>query len=517
MAETHGTQARGAPSAGRPGRLLGGRYRLERLIATGGMAQVWAATDETLTRRVAVKLLHPHLAADETFIARFRAEAIAAAKLTHPSIVAIYDTCTDGGEEAIVLELVEGPTLREWLDEHGPLEPGQAAEVVAQAADALEAAHRAGIVHRDVKPANILLCADGRVKVADFGIAKAAEGSELTATGTMLGTAKYLAPEQVEGGPVDPRTDVYALGIVLYEALCGRPPFDGESDAAIALARLHRAPMRPRQVRAGVPRALEEVVLRALSRDPDDRYVSAGALRGALLGCIEPVPLIGEITPAPGHPALPPDATVAGDPGLGFAEAQRGWIVPAAVILAVAATLVVAGVLFSRTDAGKRLLDRVGESVGGSGGTTAATIASVSTFDPSPGDGAENDDEASRVIDGDAATTWSTEGYNSRALGGLKPGVGLVLTLNQVAELSELRVRAESSGWSAEVYVADARADDLAGWGEPVQRAVDLGIEASVDLGGREGAAVLIWITDLGDEPPPVHTVLAEIEIDGAT
>ncbi len=214
-----------ATSAGvvEAGRLLAGRYRLEELVASGGMAQVWRGTDEILRRQVAVKLLHPHLAADGSFVTRFRQEAVAAARLAHPGIVAIYDTCSEAGTEAIVMELVPGRTLRERIDDQAPIDPWQAAGLAAQVAEALDAAHRAGLVHRDIKPANVLLAGDGRVKVADFGIAKAAEGADLTQPGLMVGTAKYVAPEQVEGKAVDPRTDIYSLGVVLYEMLCGRP------------------------------------------------------------------------------------------------------------------------------------------------------------------------------------------------------------------------------------------------------------------------------------------------------
>src|SRR5688572_15750388 len=192
------------------------------------MAQVWRGTDEVLRRQVAVKLLHPHLAADGSFVTRFRQEAVAAARLAHPGIVAIYDTCSEAGTEAIVMELVPGRTLRERIDDPTPIDPWQAAGLAAQVAEALDAAHRAGLVHRDIKPANVLLAGDGRVKVADFGIAKAAEGADLTQPGLMVGTAKYVAPEQVEGKPVDARTGIYSLGIVLYEMLFGRAPFEGE-------------------------------------------------------------------------------------------------------------------------------------------------------------------------------------------------------------------------------------------------------------------------------------------------
>jgi serine/threonine-protein kinase len=180
------------------------------------MAQVWRGTDEVLRRQVAVKMLHAHLAADGSFVTRFRQEAVAAARLAHPGIVAIYDTCSEEGTEAIVMELVPGRTLRERLDDPVPIDPWQAAGLAAQVAEALDAAHRAGLVHRDIKPANVLLAGDGRAKVADFGIAKAAEGGDLTQPGLMVGTAKYVAPEQVEGKAVDPRTDIYSLGVVLY-------------------------------------------------------------------------------------------------------------------------------------------------------------------------------------------------------------------------------------------------------------------------------------------------------------
>ena len=247
------------------------------------MAQVWRGTDEILRRQVAVKLLHPHLAADGSFVTRFRQEAVAAARLAHPGIVAIYDTCSEAGTEAIVMELVPGRTLRERLDDPAPIDPWQAAGLAAQVAEALDAAHRAGLVHRDIKPANVLLAGDGRVKVADFGIAKAAEGADLTQPGLMVGTAKYVAPEQVEGKAVDARTDIYSLGVVLYEMLCGRPPYEGDSEAAVALARLQREPLRPRQVRPSVPKPLEDVVCRAMAREPAGRYDSAADLRAALL------------------------------------------------------------------------------------------------------------------------------------------------------------------------------------------------------------------------------------------
>ena len=200
----------------RVGTRLAGRYRLDRLVANGGMAQVWEATDETLQRRVAVKILHDHLA-DTAMTARFRVEGVVAARLAHPGVVAIYDTCIDGGLDAIVMEYVDGMTLRQRLDRDNRLPVVDALPIAAAVADELSEAHRHGLVHRDVKPGNILLCADGTVKVTDFGIAKIRDGEldlDLTQPGTFLGTAKYLSPEQVEGGAVDGRADIYSLGLV---------------------------------------------------------------------------------------------------------------------------------------------------------------------------------------------------------------------------------------------------------------------------------------------------------------
>ncbi len=493
------------------GTLLAGRYRLDRLIASGGMAQVWEATDEVLRRSVAVKLLHPHLAADDTFVTRFRREAVSAARLAHPNIVGIYDTCSDAGTEAIVMELVRGRTLRQRLDEPKPLDAWQAAAIAAQVADALDEAHRAGLVHRDVKPANILLCNDGRVKVADFGIAKAAEGADLTQEGLMIGTAKYLAPEQVTGDPVDARTDLYSLGLVLYEMLSGQPAFTGDTDAALALARIQRDPLRPRQVRPSVPRPLEDIVCKAIARDPAQRYRSAADLRAALLDAganpADPVDQTGT-TIAPATPLTPPG----GSPR--FTQSERGWLVPTLLVVLVAVALGTAGLLLGGSGAGD-LIDKVRDAVG-PGGEAALPIASVSTFDPRPGDLHENDKDAPLVLDGDTTTAWTTEGYNSRDVAALKGGVGLVLTLEQAAALDRIEVTSPTNAWRAQVYVADAPKPTLKEWGEPVfiSDAIEPG-KGSLDLKDRTGGAVLLWITDVGDGAPRVRATIAEVEVFG--
>ena len=251
-------------------------------LARGGMATVWVADDPVLSRRVAIKILRADLALDEGTRARFRHEAIAAARLSHPNIVSTYDTGDDDGIAYIVMELVDGTTLRHLIDQRGGLPVAEVIRIGKQVADALEAAHRAGLVHRDVKPANVLVPSTGQVKVTDFGIAKAAGGDDLTRTGTVMGTARYLSPEQVNGRPTDARTDVYALGLLLYEALCGHPPFGGDTDIATAMARLTTSAPAIRVERPEVSRALDDVIHRCMARQPAARFSTAAEVRDAL-------------------------------------------------------------------------------------------------------------------------------------------------------------------------------------------------------------------------------------------
>jgi serine/threonine-protein kinase len=483
------------PSQDLTDRLIVGRYRLVRRLATGGMAQVWEGVDEVLARPVAVKILHAHLAADRSFVERFRAEAIAAARLSHPSIVSIFDTCSDDGVEAIVMELVRGATLRDRLDRSGPLAPSDAIDVIGQVADALEVAHRRGVVHRDVKPANILLSEDGRVMVGDFGIAKAVDIGDLTETGAMLGTAKYLSPEQVGGEPVTPRSDVYSLGVVLYEVLTGRAPFEADSEVATALARLHRDPLPPRSVRAGVPRRLEAVVLRAMAREAQARYATAGDFRAALLAA-DPG-RDGDLTAwtAP-EPHTPPT----GAPS--FRQTERRWLVPVVLVVLLAVGLGVAGVLLSRTGTGQDLFGRARDAVGVDPGPGTqpppSAIVEVTILDPPPGDGRENDEDVGRLLDGDPSTAWTSEGYEQRTLAG-KPGVGLVLRLDRAGRAGTLRVVAQSTGWAASVYVAEQPGTTLEDWGQPVAARDALGDTAEFDLGEAEGSYLLLWVTDPGE------------------
>ncbi len=488
--------------------LLGDRYLLERLLASGGMAQVWVARDQVLDRPVALKLLHPRFAADRAFVARFRREAVAAARVSHPNIVAIYDTCSEGDDrEAIVMELVSGQDLRQELDQRGPLPLTEALLVAAEVASALAAAHEAGVIHRDIKPANILLAnpengAGQRVLVTDFGIAKAFDGgAPLTQTGMILGTARYLAPEQVSGQPVDARTDIYALGAVLYEALAGRPAFSGEGDLATAMSRLHRDPAPLHQFRTDIPRSVEALVARAMARDPDQRFASAGELRASLLAAVRNESAQATL---PGSEVASP-AEVAS-----YVRRERRWLIPTALLVLSAVLLGVAGLTFGRTataDLFDRAIDVVTaepSSPTASETTVAASAApldlTTDSFDPE-GSGGEHDSELGFLVDANPQTSWSTERYD-QAFPRLKPGVGFVLSIDKVTSLDELLLTSPEPGWAAEIYVADTAAAGLDGWGEPVGRAVGDRESVSVPLNGQRGGAVLVWLVAL----PPSST-----------
>jgi serine/threonine protein kinase len=259
-----------------------GRYQVEDVLGGGGMALVYRARDEELDRPVAIKLLADNLAADEAFRKRFLREARLAAQLAHPNVVQVYDSGEADGRPYIVMEYVEGETLADLLSRRGRLPPAEAVELALQVCSGLEHAHRAGLVHRDIKPQNLLIRGDGTVKIVDFGIARSARGTRLTETGSVLGTAAYLAPEQAAGEEVTPAADVYALGVVLYELLAGRTPHTAESLTQFLVSGHEQSIPELRQLAPEVPAALEDVVMRCLARMPEYRPPSAGALAASL-------------------------------------------------------------------------------------------------------------------------------------------------------------------------------------------------------------------------------------------
>ncbi|MGH2809725.1 MAG: Stk1 family PASTA domain-containing Ser/Thr kinase [Actinomycetota bacterium] len=263
----------------------GGRYRVEHSIASGGMAEVFAARDELLERRVALKLMHPEYARDKSFISRFKREAQAAASLNDPRVVSIYDWGSDNGSYYIVMEYVDGKTLRDIISRDGPLHPESAVSIAADVCAGLSPAHKKGIIHRDIKSANIAVTAEGQTKIMDFGIARAASdsGQTVTQTGMVIGTANYFSPEQAQGLAVDQRSDLYSVGVVLYEMLTREVPFKADTPVAIAYKHVREDPVPPSQLNPQVPPSLDAVVMKALAKNPDNRYQSAQEMRADLI------------------------------------------------------------------------------------------------------------------------------------------------------------------------------------------------------------------------------------------
>jgi eukaryotic-like serine/threonine-protein kinase len=565
------------------GRTLGGRYRLEVPIARGGMAEVWEAHDEILSRPVAVKVLQPHLATDDIFLERFRREAVTAARLAHPGVVSTFDTGIDDGTAYIVMELVKGRTLRQLLSEQGRLEPWQAVAVTRQIADALVHAHQAGLVHRDIKPANVLLVEDDmggmRVKVTDFGIAKASAGigTDLTRTGTVLGTPKYVSPEQIKGEDPDARADLYSLGVVFYEMLVGTPPFVGDTDLATAMAHLNnRVPKVSASVR-GVPPELDRLVGDLLAKDPKRRVPSAVVLRQRLDALGPLSPLSGGVRPAgrdnrhapiPGvrgrnrrpdpapplaplpaaprpSPAAPADGTapvprtpaaqgaantavypgvprvVPGPPARPRPRstdeldtvARGGFRRTGRIAGAVVAALILIGVIFAlvllSTGSGSKAPPNPAPAPSHA---AAPHIASASVF-MNNGRPPDNPDAARYTIDGNPATSWSTDRYPNPTFGNLYSGIGLAMQLAQTADLHTLSVTSPSTGWAAEVFVSStpvASGRPLTGWGQPVADQSNVTGDTKFNLGGHKGRYILFWLTNLGSAN---RTVISELAV----
>ena len=522
-------------SAPQPSTVIADRYRLESLRAHGGMADVWKATDLQLTRPVAVKLLKPHLAAESTLAERFRREAIAAANLNHDNIVTVYDAIEDNGRQAVIMEFVDGESLRERLDREKTLSIRTVLSIGYWVCLALDAAHKQGLIHREVKPGNILIDINKKVMLTDFGIAKVLDGEEdLTSENIMMGTAKYLSPEQVRGDNLDARADLYSLGLVMYECLAGKVPFVGKNDTDTALARLHRDATDIAQHRPDIDPDAARLITRLIAREPKDRYSDASQAAAALRRIIEtrkaPTPTgtarpTSDRTPTPGKVIRPkghtptgitrqPVDTVSkennrGQQGSRPASSTRSTdknqakapFKPTPVMLiGVMAVLLIAGVIFAQFNKSDSPSVVPATTTSIAVTTPVVTgpvqITGIKSFDPQGDDQTENDNEASYVTDGDATTAWSTTCYKSPTFGS-KSGVGLVMQLNGAA-LAQLQADVQGDSWKAKVYTSNSAGNDLESWGSPIWEGSAEGGPTITASFANPAQFALVYLTQIG-------------------
>jgi serine/threonine protein kinase len=466
------------------GELIAGRYELDELVGTGGMSSVYRAHDRLLERDVALKVLHEQFTSDGDYVERFRREARSVAQLSHPNIVTVIDRGEQDGRQFIVFEYVDGENLKTLVERGGPLPEREAIELTLQVARALGFAHEHGLVHRDVKPQNVLLNGDGRAKVTDFGIARSLGVGGLTQTGTVMGTSDYIAPEQARGGRVDAQSDVYSLGAVLYELLTGEVPFPGENFVAVALRHINEPAPSVRGRRPDVSPRLDAVVRRCMAKDPRERFGSMDELCAELNACR------GSETEASGA------QTMVVAPGRKRAPRQpsdRPTVGP--LILLLAGIAVLAGILaavFAFTDSGTRITHFVKKQTGGGSSAPAQPVqlSGLRAYDPD-GDQTEHDSQAPEATDGNPATYWNTEHYS----GGLqKAGVGLVLGASAPKKLTQLTVQSATPGFVAQVQSGSSPTGPFTA--DSKSQTVET--SATFTLKGNSAQYYVLWITDLG-------------------
>ena len=474
-----------------PGDLIADRYELEELVGSGGMSSVFRARDLQLDRLVAIKILLERYAGDPEYLERFRREARAVARLSHPNIVTVIDRGDDDGRQYIVFEHVDGENLKELVVRSGRLPVRRALELALAVADGLAFAHEQGLVHRDVKPQNVLLSSEGEVKVTDFGIARSIHVDHgVTQTGTVLGTSEYLAPEQASGKPVSPATDEYSLGVVLWELLTGHVPFTGENFVAVALKHVNEPPPSLRERRPDVSPRLDAAVQRALAKDPERRFPSMAAFAHELRICLaEPEGVAAPPADDLAHtlvtrPAAPARAPVRAPRR---ARSRRGPLFYGLLAFVVAGAAFTAVVL---------LLGGAGHhgALGGGGGGGSSgkpvQLRGLAGYDPQ-GDGVEGNAVAGDATDGSTLTSWSTETYRGPDFAGLKTGVGLVLAAGGPVRLAHLTVMTPTPGFTAEIQAGDSPSGGFTADSSPQQ----VNGPTTFTLDGKTATYYVIWIT----------------------
>ena len=483
------------------GTVLSNRYRLEAKLGSGGMSTVYLARDEILDRPVAVKLMHDSMAAQPEQLERFNQEARAVAKLSNPNVVAVIDAGEDDGRPYIVFEYVEGETLKQRITRTGALESTEALAYAVEISQALEVAHERGMVHRDVKPQNVLIDSTGQAKLTDFGISRQLDEEGMTADGKVVGTTDYVAPEQAMGNEVDTRADIYALGIVLYEMLAGDVPFKAANQVGVAMKHVTEDLPDLQVVRPDISATTAGVVEKATAKDPDGRYATADQLTGELRTALEVEAIRSGGTSGEATSVL--DAVPA--PARRLPDTQSSpW--PAAIVLVIALVAAAATAWFISQ----------GNTGGGGGGEPAAQaipIVTVTDFDPE-GDGSESPDEASLAVDGDPnATAWTTETYLADAFG-TKSGVGLVIDLGREFDVSKIQVVTPTGGWPLEVYGAnDPPPESLDGW-EALGSEDSVDNRQTIDLVTPTGYRyLLLWATAPVEEDGGYGVAISDVKV----
>ena len=451
------------------------RYELEALVGSGGMSSVFCAHDVQLDRRVAIKILHARFADDGEYVERFRREARLVAQLAHPNIVTVIDRGEDQGRQYIVFEFVEGENLKELIVRSGPLPVARAVELAITVADGLTFAHEHGLVHRDVKPQNVLLSANGAVKVTDFGIARSLEVEHgVTQTGTVVGTGEYIAPEQASGDAVSPATDVYSLGVVLWEMLTGRVPFESDNFVAVAMRHVNEPAPDIRELRPDIPPRLAAAIDTALQKDPARRFPTMRAFAEELSACLAGLGSEGVTQVIP---------TAVWHSRTRTRTRRRTWpLAYIALALLVGAAALVAALLLG------------GAGSGSATGSVPVHLRGVASYDP---DGQEEQIfgyTAPRATDGDPSTAWVTQTYSTTAFGGLKSYIGLVLASPGSVALKSITVTTSTPGFVARIEAGSSASGPFAV--DSASRTV--GTRTTFTLDGKSGSYWVVWITHLG-------------------
>jgi serine/threonine-protein kinase len=465
------------------GETIGERYEIEELIGHGGMSSVYKARDSLLERHVALKILHEQYSADDDFVERFKREARSVAQLQHPNIVTVIDRGEEDGRQFIVFEYIDGENLKEHVVRRGRLGVREALEIALEVARGLAFAHDQGLVHRDVKPQNILLNGDGRAKVTDFGIARSVDVDGMTQTGTVLGTSNYIAPEQASGQRVDAHSDVYALGVVLYELLAGELPFPGESFVAVAMKHMHEPAPNLLDVRGDVPLRVAAAVDRALEKDPEQRFPTMDAFAAELEACL------AELDQGPEG-----DATVV-IPSARRAPRRRKqvsrWPIGIGLLAVLAIAAIVIGLLtLGSNDSGKPAASKRVELTG------------LTSYDPFGPDKTEHSEAAINVTDRNPATYWSTEHYNDAPSLG-KPGVGVVVDAGTVVQLAQLTIVTDTPGFTAQIEATNT----AGGTPQKVSDSKVVGQTTTFDISSSVSPKryYVIWITKLPSDKNYAH------------